>query len=416
MAEEQAETSCFGPPHTMHRCAEVCLVAHAPQASVCFVYATLHICCVPLLPSISVSSLFLPRCSRVKECSLHMLMELCLGQKGSLALGSAFGHPSPLSLGGMAYVFSILCEEPGPPLRQVSQWWMGRLVVLDQLMAKVEQHQIAMMGTDGTPSAHPTGGGRGSLTIGAPQPDINFHKIFSRSSSSSSSVDSVDLQDFMAVSPGTTWPTTPNDFLLMSITFASKSTHVQNFKLCRTAKRVIVRAVKFLQLTQEVFTATLDAVSKCSGSLNVEWMRKSCKIMMEKNPRLKPPPALAEMWGETDEAIGPAVSFVKMGRSPKAHRVRDDKPVMSASDMDAVEGESASDMEASLRHNVMVVVASIETRQQREGTSSIHDSGSTSTVSGPHDAGPESPQITLQPATSTPRRQSEVCRLIEAYR
>ena len=333
-----------------------------------------------------------------------MLMELCLGQE---ALGSAFGQPSPLSLGGMSYVFSILCEEPGPPLRQVSQWWMGRLVVLDQLMSKVEQHQIAVMETEGAPSTHQ--GSRGSLMIGASQSDIDFHRIFSRSSSSSSSGDSVDLQDVMAVSPGTTWPTTPNDFLLMSITFASKSTHVQNFKLCRTAKRVIVRAVKFLQLTQDVFTATLDAVSKCSGSLKVEWMRKSCKIMMEKSPCLKLPPAIAELMGETAEAMGPTVNFVKMGRSPRAHRARVEKAVMSASDMDAVEGESASDMEPPLRQNAMVVVASIETRQQREGTSSIHDSGSTSTVSGPHDAGHESPQITLQPSSaSTPRGKSEV--------
>ena len=83
-------------------------------------------------------------------------------------------------------------------------------------------------------------------------------------------MDSVDLHDLMAVPPGSMWPTTPNDFLLMSITFASKSTHVQNFKLCRTAKRVIVRAVKVLRLTQDVFDATLDAVSKCSGSMKVE--------------------------------------------------------------------------------------------------------------------------------------------------
>ena len=67
---------------------------------------------------------------------MHMLMELCMGQKGSLALGSAFGRPSPLSLGGMSYVFSVLCEEPGTSLRQVSQWWLGRVVVLDQLMAR----------------------------------------------------------------------------------------------------------------------------------------------------------------------------------------------------------------------------------------------------------------------------------------
>ena len=341
------------------------------------------------------------RCSRVKECSLHMLMELCLGQEGSLALGSAFGHPSPLSLGGMSYVFSVLCEEPGASLRQVIQWWMGRLVVLDQLMAKVEQHQITMMEADRAPSDHPPSGGESSPMVGAPQSEINFRKIFSRSSSSSSSMDSVDLRDFMAVSPGSIWPTTPNDFLLMSITFASRSTHVQNFKLCRTAKRVIVRAVKFLQLTQDVFIATLDAVSKCSGSLKVEWMRKSCKIMMEKNPQLKPPPAFAEVMGEAVEVVGSAMSFAKVGRSPKTRRT--DKPVLSASDMDPVEAESASDMEVPLLQKVMVAV------QEREGTSSIHDSSSTSTLSVPQDARHESPQITLQPtSTSTPKSKSEV--------
>lgn len=349
-------------------------------------------------------------CSRVKECSLHMLMELCLGQKGSLALGSAFGHPSPLSLGGMSYVFSVLCEDPGTSLRQLSQWWMGRLVVLDQLMAKVEEHQIAMMGTEGAPSSVlPPSEEEDSLAGRVPKSEINFHKIFSRSSSSSSSVDSVDLQDFMVVSPGSTWPTSPNDFLLMAIAFASKSTHVQNFKLCRTAKRVIVRAVKFLQLTQEVFVAALDAVSKCQGSLKVEWMRKSCKIMMEKHPELKPPPAFAELLGEVGgEVMGPALSFAKMGRSPKTPRAT--KPVLSASDMDPAEGESASDVEIQLRQNVMAAMATIETRREREGTSSIHNSSSTSTLSVPPDTEMEGLQLpSMQPASaSTPKGRAEV--------
>lgn len=343
-----------------------------------------------------------------------MLMELCMGQKGSLALGSAFGQPSPLSLGGMSYVFSVLCEEPGTSLRQVSQWWLGRVVVLDQLMAKVEQHQIAMMEPDVAPSAPSPSGGEGSLTVKASKTEINFHKMFSRSSSSSSSVDSVDLHDFVAVPPGSTWPTRPNDFLLMSITFASKSTHVQNFKLCRTAKRVIVRAVKFLQLTQDVFIAALDAVSKCSGSLKVEWMRKLCKIMMEKNRDLKPPPAFAEVLGDVGEVMGAAMSFAKVGRSPKTHRVA--KPVLSASDADPVEGESASDMEESLRQKVMVAVATIETRREREGTSSIHNSSSASTLSVTHEAEPESPHITLEPkSTSTPVSKSEVHVFVQKY-
>lgn len=371
------------------------------------------VCCVLFSFNNTLVFPFLPpvHCSRVKECSVHMLMELCLGQKGSLALGSAFGHPSPLSLGGMSYVFSVLCEDPGASLRQLSQWWMGRLVVLDQLMAKVEEHQIAMMGAEGAPSSVlPPSEDEGSLAGRVPLSEINFHKIFSRSSSSSSSVDSVDLQDFMVVSPGSTWPTTPNDFLLMAITFASKSTHVQNFKLCRTAKRVIVRAVKFLQLTQEVFVAALDAVSKCPGSLKVEWMRKSCKIMMEKHPELKPPPAFAELLGEVGgEVMGPALSFAKMGRSPKPPRAT--KPVLSASDVDPGEGESASDVEMQLRQNVMAAMATIETRRERDGTSSIHNSSSTSTLSVPLDVELEGLQLPIQPASaSTPKGRAEVGR------
>jgi mitogen-activated protein kinase kinase kinase 1 len=342
-----------------------------------------------LKPAISI---LLTRCfdaqSRVKECSLQLLLDVCLGQDGPLASGCGTGQTSPFAVGGMSYVFNVLCEDPSQSLRRVSQWWMGRLVVLDHLMSKFEQHMTTNDPEESIPQA--------SKSEPLERASKLMSKIFSRSESSSScdSSGSIDLRG------SAMWPSSSNDFLLMAITFAAKSTHIQNYKVYRLAKRIIMRAVKYLFLNQDIFISVLEGVSRCSGSVKNQWLRKVCKVMMEVRPDLRLSHSVMETFGnfgDIFEQMDVRRRTLTRQESPVDHGAQGN---ISNSDMEFIELESASDTDFK---SVKKVPSTFADRSFQEGSPLSKESSITSSEQKMVQDFVEEAKITEQPtSTSTP--------------
>ena len=290
--------------------------------------------------SLTSNILILYICRRVKECSLQLLLDLCLGNNGPFFAATQSGGSSS-TIGGMAYIFSMLCEDPSPPLKNMSLWWLGRLVLLDKLIAKFEQHSVLLpslsvdfnrksLENSTTESTH------GEIYV--------FKKLFSLSSTSSESSESSDLKFSTPIlSGGMVTPTTSNDFLLMAIAYACKATHVQNYKVCRTAKRITIKAVKYLSTNQDVFDQVVDSVSKCLGSVRKQWLRKVAKMMLDGNSTLKPSSALRGILDEVTDERGQMTSTPNF-KSGQLKREAQKGIRVSTSDFDCCD-ESASDIE-----------------------------------------------------------------------
>ena len=227
-----------------------------------------------------------------------------------------------------------------------------------------------------------------------------IYKMFRRSESSSS----CDSSGSSETKGSIMWPTSANDFLLMAITFASKSTHVQNYKVYRLAKRIIIKAVKYLYLNQDVFLSVLENVARCSGSVKNQWLRKVCKMMMEKRLDLKLTPGIMEAFGNFDD-IERLHSRRKAFHEESKQVESLNKGAMSNSDIEYVESASDTDFKSEKK-----VSSRCSEPYYSVGSPLSKDSSVTSGEQKVVQAVVEEAKITEQPMeTSTPIKVSYIC-------
>lgn len=142
------------------------------------------------ITTLFVFSWFLVR--RVSSRSLLALEELCRGQDGELAVGSATElATATVGYGGLAFVVSCaLSEETGGHINW--QWWQGRLVLLDMLLSQFP------------------------LSFELPTDRGEQHSF-----------------------------TNLYDRLCLVLQFAAKATNIQHMRVTKLARRVFVRVVRF---------------------------------------------------------------------------------------------------------------------------------------------------------------------------
>ena len=187
---------------------------------------------------------FVPCCSRVKECCLSTLCSLCLGQEGPLGLGSACGWQAPYSISSVAATLQTALQ--GKDDRTHTwHWWAGRLYFFDNIMTRftveyLMEHCViapATTQTHDSNSEHPVQMTEGDLGEEPVEPAANTLALSS------------------AVKKN----------LLMQIWyFAAAATHVPHQKLCKLARRVVIRTARVLKDDAQSLEVVRDVIACCN--------------------------------------------------------------------------------------------------------------------------------------------------------
>ena len=227
--------------------------------------------------------------SRVKDYSIEATCNLCLGQEGSLSVGSACGgHQNPsLDVTNLRYILQVALS--GQDRSNTWHWWLGRLTFMDRLLNRFSfDFIISQCDLRPIPVIIASGGGGNS---DSDFDDRSFGSGFvSPSDSLSSSVTlsvsndqfhfnttgsgptSLELESFEQESDGTTSPGSTSsthksviesNLLVQMWYFGAKASHIPHRKLGKVARRVIIWIAKILRDDPYSLEISHDVVARC---------------------------------------------------------------------------------------------------------------------------------------------------------
>ena len=235
--------------------------------------------------------------SRVKECSIDTACNLCLGQEGPLCVGSSCGQQASCGVSNVRLILKCALDY-GPEKTHSWNWWLGRMTLMDKLLARFSWEfllpQCMLKPLSPQPSAasdsdtddmssgtisglaSPYDSITSNLSLALPDTSPEsvevVHKTSSGRGTESGSVE-IKLEDISNLSPEielteenafeSMSPVVKNNLLMQCWYFAAKATHVSHSKVAKAARRVIVRVAKVLRDDPSSLEIIYDVIAKC---------------------------------------------------------------------------------------------------------------------------------------------------------
>ena len=219
--------------------------------------------------------------SRVKECSIDTVCNLCLGQNGPLSVGSASGSQSRFGVSNLQFVLSCILSGEEDDRGHLWQWWLGRVSLLDRLIArftlefllancvvKSRCHSCGDLDSECTSSSVTS---LNSLTSNAST--LVESQVWTSTESGhlehevKPGAKCAGMESGLTASsdtiPSCTKLTVENNLLVSAWYFAAKATHISHHKLGRVGRRVIIRIAKVLRDHPSSLEVVHDVISKC---------------------------------------------------------------------------------------------------------------------------------------------------------